>query len=110
MYHSNYFYVIGGLIGDINGESMVKSNIIGRLNSLTTTWTEAGELKNARYGHGAIFNGDVIIIAGGNGNMTTESCSIVNGAVTCVEQAPTLDYYVWYPEMYLVSDAYCHEL
>ena len=87
------------------------SNIIGRLDASTLTWTKAGELNYARYGHGAIFNGERIIVAGGNGNYKTESCSVEeNGVVNCIEQAPTLYDYAFYPEMYLVDDAFCKDI
>ena len=105
VYHSNAFYVFGGYV---DGST---SNIIGRLDASTLTWTKAGELNYARDGHGAIYNGERIIVAGGNGNYKTESCSVdENGVVNCIEQAPTLYDYAFYPEMYLVDDAFCKDI
>ena len=104
LYYSSAFYIFGGFIDDDN------SNIIGRLDTSTMAWTKAGKLNEARRGHGAIFNVDIVIVAGGYGIKKTESCSIVNGSVFCVEQAPTLDDYVYYPEMYLVVDSFCKKL
>ena len=99
--HLNAFYVFGG---KIDGDP---SNIIGRLNALTLRWAKAGELKLARHGHGAIFNGDVIIIACGYDKFKSESCKInFNDSVTCSVQAPTLDAYKHYPEMFLVPDTF----
>ena len=102
VYHVGAFYIFGGGI-DYNGST----NVIGRLDVLTLTWRKAGELNNARWGHGAIFNGDVFIVAGGYGNLKTEVCSISNSSVVCLEQTPTLDYYRTYPEMFLVTDQFC---
>ena len=105
VHHSNAFYVFGGLI-DYDDESKT----IGRLDASTLTWTKAGELNYARYGHGAIYNGERIIVAGGYGSYKTESCSVdENGVVNCIEQAPTLDNYRYYPEMFLVDDAFCKD-
>ena len=104
VYHSNAFYVFGGYV---DGSY---SKTIGRLDASTLTWTKAGELNYARYGHGAIYNGERIIVAGGYGNYKTESCSVnENGVVNCIEQAPTLNKYADYPEMYLVDDAFCKD-
>ena len=87
------------------------SKTIGRLDASTLTWTKAGELNYARDSHGAIFNGERVIVAGGNGNYKTESCSVdENGIVNCTVQAPTLSYYSFYPEMYLVDDAFCKDI
>ena len=102
-YHMNAFYVFGGDV-----DYKYSTNIIGRLDTLTMTWTKAGDLITQRYGHGAIFNGEVMIIAGGGGGLhKTESCSIQNGVVNCIEHAPALNFYAYYPEMLLVDEAFC---
>ena len=105
VYHSGAFYIVGGFI---NGGT--KSKIIGRLDASTLTWTKAGELNLARDGHGAIFNGEKLIVAGGRLNIKNEACKIDNGLVTCIEQAPNLYHYWVYPEMYLVADSYCKNI
>lgn len=113
VYQSNAFYVFGGLV------DYQPSNIIGRLDAATTTWSMAGELKVARSFHGAIFNGDAFIIAGGSRKWDetddpaaypTEHCSTNNGSVNCVEKAPILQYYANYPEMNLVPESFCKEM
>ena len=104
---NNGFYVFGGYI---SGRS---SSVISRLDALSETWAKVGQLTFARNSHGAIFNGDVFIVAGGwNEAFATEACSITqNGAsdtkIKCVKQAPVLADYDWYPEMFLISDAFC---
>lgn len=104
VYHSNAFYVFGGQI------DYDESNIIGRFDKSTLGWTKAGELNSAREGHGGIFNGDVFIIAGGDAKYQTEACSIENGEIFCMAQAPVLDRYYVYPEMYLVDDVFCKDI
>ena len=109
VYHSNAFYVFGGDFDfEINGDQ--ESNIIGRLDASTMTWTKAGELVYARQGHGAIFNGDVFIVAGGEVEFKTEACSINYGEVNCVAQAPTLWRFQYYPEMFLVDENFCKDI
>lgn len=105
VFHSNAFYVVGGLINEYTA-----SSIIGRLDALTLTWTKAGELIHAREGHGAIYNGEKLIVAGGERYFKSESCDVVNGLVTCTEQEPTLYYYWAYPEMFLVPATFCKNI
>ena len=107
LHHSESYYVLGGWA---NGKN---TNTIGRFHTPTVTWSKAGVLKTARRGHGATFNGDVLVVAGGvadgsNHTMKTESCKLNNGTVTCTEQAaPTLTNYYYYPEMFLVNRSFC---
>ena len=104
IYHSNAFYVIGYVDGE-------ESNIIGRLDESTLHWTKAGELNYGRRAGGAIINGERMIVAGGWSDKITESCAVnENGVINCTEQAPTLDNYYQYPEMYLVDHAFCKDI
>ena len=57
-----------------------------------------------------MFNGERTIVAGGRGELKTESCSIRNGIINCIEQAPSLYYYGAYPEMFLVDDAFYKDI
>ena len=105
VHYSNAFYVFGGYV------YYDESKTIGRLDASTLTWTKAGELNYARKGHGAIYNRERIIVAGGSGEKKTESCSVEeDGVVNCTVQAPTLYKYALYPEMYLVDDAFCKDI
>ena len=52
----------------------------------------------------------MFIIAGGWGTKTTERCSLSNGSITCLEQAPTLVNYGYYTEVFLVPEMFCKEL
>lgn len=104
VFHSNAFYIFGGWVDWKN------SNTISRLDASTMKWTKSGNLKTNRSGHGAIFNGDLVLVAGGVGHLKTESCSITSGSVSCIEQKPILKDYSNYPELYLVPHVFCKEV
>ena len=76
------------------------------------SWTKAGELNMARQGHAAIFSGDVLVVMGGTTRrdsdfLSTEACKLNNGIVACTKQAPAMQNYDYYPELYLVNDSFC---
>ena len=72
-------------------------------------WTQAGELKVARYGHNVIYDGTHLLVLGGSDTRITEICSIESNMVNCKSQSPQLkDYYI-YPELFLVSDSFCKD-
>ena len=79
---------------------------IGRLDAVTRTWSLAGYLKQARSGHGVVFDGEQFLIIGGGGDLKhTENCALNrNGKVTCTEQENGLRDYQLYPELMLVDD------
>ena len=95
LYHIDSFYVFAGY--DDNG---AESKVIGRFFAPTQTWSKAGELKAARYGHGVIFDGHQFIVAGGVGTFNTESCTVDEDGVQCRELSLQLVNYYYYPEMY----------
>ena len=83
---------------------------IGRLDPIHTTWTDVGELKHARRGHNAIFDGTQIIIIGGyTGSYKSENCFVSDANATCRTQEPSLSRYEYYPELYLVSNSFCED-
>ena len=100
MFVENAFYIIGGY--NCGGYS----NVIARLENYNQ-WSKAGILNQARHAHGAIYDGNNIMVIGGGDEFKTERCKIQNETVSCVSQEPTLKNYGWYPELYLVSDTYC---
>ena len=79
---------------------------IGRMDD-SGQWTKAGQLNRGRYGHNVIFDGQYIIVVGGELERDTERCQLQNGAITCTTQEPKLNYYYLYPELFLVPDAFC---
>ena len=96
------FYVFGG-----NDYNIGALNAIGRLDN-NNQWSRVGNLANARSSHGAVFIDGFFLVVGGDGEYQTEKCSLQEGAVSCTSQAPSLEYYTNYPELFLVSDSFCH--
>ena len=71
------------------------------------TRKKVGTLVNARFGHGAIFDGEKFLVIGGydGGNQPkNEVCTLNGSTMTCVEQSTTLDAYKYYPELFLVAE------
>ena len=83
---------------------------IGRLDIKTRKWTNVGSLVTGRHGHGAIFDGQYLLVIGGSGTYNTEKCSISNDQITCSSQSPVLINYAFYPEVLLVPKSYCKKL
>lgn len=108
IYLSEAFYVIGG-----QSKGPQLHSTIGRLDTKTLEWTEAGNLVAKRSGHNAIFDGEVLIVVGGAGplyddSIMSEVCSVVNGTeMMCESQEPELDGYGYYPELFSVWPAFC---
>ena len=99
------FYVFGG--EDKGGPSLGYINVIGRLDK-NNRWSQAGNLAQARYGHGAVFiDGYFLVVGGAYNTYQTEKCSLQEGAVSCTSQDPSLTSYFAYPELFLVSDSFC---
>ena len=99
VYHERAFYVFGGY-----GASNIKT--IAKLDAEITTWSKAGVLVNGRHAHGAIFDGEKFLIIGGWGSFKNEVCTLDNATMTCIEQSTILNYYWYYPELFLVEQNY----
>ena len=86
---------------------------IGKLDA-NSRWSKAGDLLTARSGHGAIFDGEYLIVVGGyKGNsdpLKTEKCEFGDDGITCTEQSPSLYGYRNYPELFLVEKDFCKSL
>ena len=81
---------------------------ISRLDSITFTWSQVGDLNKGRHGHNVIeIQGEFLVIGGTSGTLKTERCKLVNGQMLCTEQEPNLYNYREYPELVAVSDNYC---
>ena len=107
VYIGDSFYVIGGEIDD---NEIIGRRVIGRLDAIRRVWSKSGELISKRSGHNAIYDGSSLIVGGGYGLYKTERCVISNGQATCTDQNPELDYYSFYPELFLVKDNFCKTL
>ena len=58
---------------------------------------------HARRGHAVTFDGENFLVIGGFGSFKNEVCTL-SGNVTCVELPAALDYYAYYPELFLVTE------
>ena len=98
--------MIGGYVDGVN------SKTIGRFDATRRVWSNSGELITERRGHNAIYDGSSLIVIGGWEHFThkTERCEISNGQVICTSQNPELDYYAYYPELFLVPVNFCKTL
>ena len=90
IYLSDAFYVIGGWSGR-------KESTIGRFDLTTRQWTKSGDLVSGRRGHNVIYDGNYLLVIGGDGNLMSRKCSIENGQVACISQTPELNKYSGYP-------------
>ena len=73
-------------------------------------WSGAGYLVEARSGHNAIFDGRFLIVVGGERRHKTEKCLLTNAEFVCTSQAPELNEYSDYPELFLVPFGFCSDL
>ena len=80
---------------------------IGRLDIKTRNWPNAGDLVTGRHTHNAIYDGQYVLVVGGDGTFQTEKCSISNEQVSCSDQSPELINYDYYPEVFLVPEDFC---
>ena len=72
-------------------------------------WTQAGTLQQARRAHNAIFDGESMIVVGGDTlNLKTEVCSFQSDtSVSCIAEEPTLTDYNHFPALFLVDESFC---
>lgn len=101
VYVNDYFVVFGGIDGS-------GGTTIARYDASGDDWHGMGQLKSGRDGHAVIVTGsDTVLVVGGNGNQMTEKCTVDGDSINCVGQAPYLDDYASYPELFIVSNPYC---
>ena len=98
IYVNEGFYIIGGRTFEF------VSNVVGRFDSATRTWSYAGSLKGGRRGHNAIFDGEQVLIVGGYDTKATEACRLVNSKFVCTQLESSLTGYSAYPELALVDE------
>ena len=110
VFHDDSFYVFGGWLDGYHTNNIVK------LDAKTLIWNLVGHLSQHRDGHNAIYTGRNFLIVGGKlgsdlqgFTKPTEVCSLDNGAITCVERGPILEYYTYTPEVFLVASDYCKD-
>ena len=99
------FFVFGGWSIDETDRQT-----IGRLSLTTHEWSRAGDMVQGRSGHSVIHDGTRVIIVGGSGSKRVETCSLKsNGQMACEAAAQMLEYYAYYPELFLVNDEFCKD-
>ena len=82
-------------------------NLIARLDGVTFSWGQVGELTQGRWGHGAIVVQGEILVVGGASSYKTERCNEIEGQMRCSAQEPELSDYFYYPELFAVPDNFC---
>lgn len=93
------------------GYSSSSSSTIARLDARTTSWSKLGDLQTARYAHSVIYDGEAFLVIGGlKSSIQTEKCVASGLTITCTQQLPTLDYYAYYPGLFLVPQDYCSQI
>merc|ERR1712131_219292 len=98
IYHGTGFYIFGGFTSNT-----MDDNLIARLDGVTFSWTQVGELVQGRYGHDAIVvQGEILVVGGWSGSLKTERCSEIEGQMRCNAQEPELNGYGYYPELFAV--------
>ena len=106
---SGSFYLFGGYALTNSYQST-----IGRFDMTTQKWSRAGNLVTARSGHSVIFDGQFLLVVGGDPGKSeaimTEKCAISNGQWACVSQTPELTKYSDYPELFLIPAGFCKEM
>ena len=99
------FYVFGG-----RTEKASYDTQIGKLDA-NSVWSKVGDLQTGRYGHNAIFDGTYALIVGGSrSGVSTEKCSLTSDGISCTSQNPSLSYYSFYPELFMIPYDYCKGL
>ena len=107
--HNGGYILFGGFKGSSGLDGSV-STTVARLDENNTSWRKLGDIKNAREGHSAIYDGQVFLIIGGKGTETTEKCSISESSIDCMDQSPILKDYESHPSLFLVPGDFCSEL
>ena len=78
---------------------------IARLAPRLWSWSKAGNLKTARYGATAIFNGKQLVVVGAENFAPSDVCELENGQFLCEELFPKISK-IMYPVLFTVSDEY----
>ena len=69
--------------------------------------------RNGQNGMGVTFiQGHFLVVGGGQGGVAfkTEKCKENGDTMTCVQQAPELLDYSYYPELFVVNEHNCHPI
>ena len=101
---SSSFYVTGGYDGNTIASE------INAYDTIESKWKGAGKLYRERHGHGSIWTGDALIIAGGGFIVYTELCYLLDGFTLKCQYIAAGSQNVRdqsYPELFLFTTDYC---
>ena len=113
LHYDNAFLLFGGTTEGCQQYHHCSTNVIAKLDTVTTQWNKVGELKYSRSEHGVIFDGNRFLAVGGigdYGDLMSEICTPSEEGITCVDDFPYLPLYVDYPELLLVPDDFCADV
>ena len=115
---SSFFFVLGGYCDGTSSSRIAKFE--------TNTWTEVGNLKQARFGHRSIATNDRVYIVGGYNaylyvfisNLPlsskvkhkfsdTEILKFSENKIEIESTEPILSYYAYYPELFAIDPGFC---
>ena len=102
----NSFYVFGGFDGNLYPNYAKR---ISKFDMSTLRWSVLGSLNIGRSGHNVIEVDDQFLVIGGeydSGNccFVSEKCRFWRGRVICTTQEPTVEYFGFKVELFLVPD------
>ena len=106
------------LFGGEREKPIYASADIALFTTESETWTKIGQLQTRRQGHGVIDLGDHFLVVGGinydeesssvEDDLPTEKCKLdENDNMKCSSIDPVLNFYVQYPELFVVPENYC---
>ena len=120
--NKKFIIILGGRIG-LGGLKRFKSVWLGRMTKLGLEWSKGPDLLFTRYGHRSIVSGNQIYHIGGDENMwvfnyswfmnyfllfrKTEKWTIKADGIKKELLDLELNWYSYYPEIFLVNDGYC---
>ena len=106
--HSDSFILFSGTSGSTYDGDTDK---IAKFNPASDQWTKIGNLQQSRRGFGVIKMGKKFLVIGGRSEaltegMHTEVCELNNELIKCTSREPTLNYFIYYPALMIVSSDY----
>ena len=104
---NNYFILFGGAYKNKQSPGYSASAIIAKFDPNLNQWTKKGTLQAVRHGLGVIEFDKKFLVMGGRGDKRSEICEFgKNETIVCTPREPTMDGFLYYPEMMIVSSDY----
>ena len=80
----------------------------GTLQFSLNKWIKLGSLRTSRHAFGVTKTDQKFLIMGGYSSKPTEKCELKNGAMNCASMKPTMNNFMYYPVMVIVSSDYAN--